>query len=475
VTRGSGVIDAAGVADVLVSCDARIQSVTGTVQGLTGTGIVLRNNGADDLVIAADGGFTFATTMAPGDEYLVTVEQQPADSGRHCSVSNGVGIVGPVGVSDIRVQCRSVGRWIYVSTTETIPGGDPYGTFMFSWDPATDQFQLLAGSPISRAVRAAVAPDGTFAYVHLWKYFAADNRLAAYVIDQSTGALVQVPGAAPLPLDATLADAAIDPSSRYLYYVQYWDDRVFAYAVNATGSITAVPGGRAGDFRDLGGKLAFDPQGRFLFVANRANGTISAFGIDADSGALIEFSGSPYSLAFAPEDLDVEPQGRYLYVTSSSKQLVPYVIDGFDGSTGALRPASVAPFTPTRSTGGSYGFDPNSNRISYIAWCSWSSGECPYAFEVSWGLWHLAVDETGAVHPLGDAEFLTGASQFTAYDTPQFDSSGKFVCFLSTTLQQGGSLGCRLVDATTGALGEGILHWSSLEQSSTVTSFVIAH
>ncbi len=327
---------------------------------------------------------------------------------------------------------------------------------MFARDPATDRFELLAGSPIPRAVRVAVAPDGTFAYVHLWSWGPADNRLAAYVIDQSTGALVQVPGAASLPLDAILADAAIDPSSRYLDYVQNEDDRVFAYAVNATGTITAVPGGRWGDIRYGGGKLAFDPQGRFLFVANRANRTISAFGIDPDSGALIEFSGSPYSLAFAPEDLDVEPQGRYLYVTSSSKQLVPYVIDGSDGSTGALRPASVAPYTPTNSQGGRYGFDPNSNRIFYISWCGMRDlyGWCrPSGLLIPWGLRRLAADETGAVRPLGDEEFLSYLDEFTGYDSLQFDSSGKFVCFQISDMT-GGGMDCRLVDATTGALGE---------------------
>jgi 6-phosphogluconolactonase (cycloisomerase 2 family) len=465
VTRGSGVIDVAAVDDVLVNCHPRIQTVTGTATGITGTGIVLRNNGGDDLVIASHGPFAFSTAMATGDEYHVTVDQQPTDAARHCSVSNGVGIVGAAGVSDIRVQCTVVGRRIYVPTWAPLENSLTYpGIYMFSWDPATERFQLLPGSPIPYGAHIAVAPDGTFAVVHLWRPGTVINRLALYGINL-TGELVPVPDVATLPLDATLMDAAIDPSSKYLYFVQSGDARVFAYGFNATGSLMSVPGGPFGMSGSYGGNhLAFDPQGRFLFVANASARTISAFAIDRGTGALAEFVGSPYSLAFEPQDLNVESQGRYLYVTSPTAQLVPYVIDGFDGSTGALRPASAAPFAPTSLNGGRYGFDPNSDRILYLAWCSGacrcSGPQCPGYGNVTWGLWRLAVGETGAVHPLGDFEYWRVGSEFEGYESPQFDSSGNFVCFLSQVHGVPyGSSGCFLIDATTGALGRQILYW----------------
>ena len=52
-------------------------SIGGTVTGLTGVGLELQNNGADDLVIAADGSFAFATTVVDSTTYDVTISGQP--------------------------------------------------------------------------------------------------------------------------------------------------------------------------------------------------------------------------------------------------------------------------------------------------------------------------------------------------------------------------------------------------------------
>jgi hypothetical protein len=264
-------------------------------------------------------------------------------------------------------------------------------------------------------------------------------------------------------------DAAIDPSSRYLYFVQSGDDRVFAYVVAGGGSLTAVPGGPFGrSGRDGANHLTSDPQGRFLFVANARARTFSAFVIDRGTGALTEFADSPYSLAFEPQDLNVESQGRYLYVTSPTAQLVPYVIEGFDGSTASLRPGPAATFAPASTGSGGYGFDPNSNRIFYMAICGvttcrCSGSWCPSYGNLYYGLWRLAVDETGAVHPLGDFEiWRAGADIGYYYESPQFDPSGKFVCFLYANSSPSSSLDCSLIDATTGVLGRNILDWSGL-------------
>ena len=68
-------------------------TVGGTVSGLTTTGLILQNNGGDDLTIAGDGSFTFATPIASGLAYQVTVHQQPAGAG--CRIENGSGTIGP--------------------------------------------------------------------------------------------------------------------------------------------------------------------------------------------------------------------------------------------------------------------------------------------------------------------------------------------------------------------------------------------
>jgi hypothetical protein len=78
-------------------------TIGGTVTGLEGSGLILQNNGSDDLPIDADGPFTFATPLAPGDSYNVSVFTQP--EGQTCSVTNGSGQVPDVPVTDVTVTC----------------------------------------------------------------------------------------------------------------------------------------------------------------------------------------------------------------------------------------------------------------------------------------------------------------------------------------------------------------------------------
>ncbi len=79
----------------------------GTVSGLTGAGLVLRNNGGNDLAIAASGDFSFVTPLASGAAYGVSVYAQPA--GQSCAVSNGAGTVAGVNVTHVAVSCRGWG------------------------------------------------------------------------------------------------------------------------------------------------------------------------------------------------------------------------------------------------------------------------------------------------------------------------------------------------------------------------------
>lgn len=77
-------------------------TVGGSVSGLTSTGLVLQNNGADNLTVSADGTFTFATAAGAGDPYNVTVLTQP--SGQICTVTNGGGTVQGF-ISNVAVTC----------------------------------------------------------------------------------------------------------------------------------------------------------------------------------------------------------------------------------------------------------------------------------------------------------------------------------------------------------------------------------
>ena len=54
-------------------------TISGSITGLAGTGLVLLNNGTTQLSITALGSFVFGTTVASGGTYNVTVMTQPSN------------------------------------------------------------------------------------------------------------------------------------------------------------------------------------------------------------------------------------------------------------------------------------------------------------------------------------------------------------------------------------------------------------
>ena len=128
VSQGTGTATA-NVRDVQVRCEnlaAATFTVGGSVTGLSGTGLVLQNNGRDDLAVGANGGFTFATAQAGGTAYAVTVRTQPA--GQSCTVANGTGTVASGHVTTVEVRCATAaaglpeGEWKQELCVQARPG-----------------------------------------------------------------------------------------------------------------------------------------------------------------------------------------------------------------------------------------------------------------------------------------------------------------------------------------------------------------
>jgi hypothetical protein len=107
VSGGDGTIGSSNVNNVRVNCASSTFSVSGTVNGLMGHGLVLRNNGGDDLPVNADGAFSFPTQLASGAQYNVTVRTQPSDPNQSCTVTNARGTIGNADVGNVVVSCST--------------------------------------------------------------------------------------------------------------------------------------------------------------------------------------------------------------------------------------------------------------------------------------------------------------------------------------------------------------------------------
>jgi len=107
IANGTGTVGDEDVTDVQVSCHATAFHVGGTVTGVAGSGLVLRNNDGDDLNITANGMFAFSTVVPNGAPYHVTVQRQPAGPWQTCTVTGGAGTATSAEVTSTVVTCTT--------------------------------------------------------------------------------------------------------------------------------------------------------------------------------------------------------------------------------------------------------------------------------------------------------------------------------------------------------------------------------
>lgn len=146
VTNGTGTIGGASVTNVQISCATNGYLVGGTVTGLTGSGLVLQLNGANNLAVtSATPNFSFPTAVPSGSVYTVSVSSQPV--GQTCGVTNGSGTLGGANVNNVIVACTTSVSSSTYSVSASVTGLTGSGLAL----------RLSGGSPVS------VASDGTVA------------------------------------------------------------------------------------------------------------------------------------------------------------------------------------------------------------------------------------------------------------------------------------------------------------------------
>jgi hypothetical protein len=88
-------------------------AISGSITGLSASGLVLTNNGGDSLtVLTGSNSFQFSTPVDSGGQYNVAILSQP--SGLTCTVSRGSGTNVTATVNNIAIACGA--------TTYTIAG-----------------------------------------------------------------------------------------------------------------------------------------------------------------------------------------------------------------------------------------------------------------------------------------------------------------------------------------------------------------
>jgi hypothetical protein len=107
VANGAGTVGSAAITNIAVTCVTRTFQLSATVSGLTGSGLVLDNNGTDDVAVSANGVVSFPKTIDSGAAYSVTVKTAPGNPAQNCSVGNASGTIGGANVTNVVVSCAT--------------------------------------------------------------------------------------------------------------------------------------------------------------------------------------------------------------------------------------------------------------------------------------------------------------------------------------------------------------------------------
>jgi hypothetical protein len=124
-------------------------TIGGTVTGLAaGESVVLQDNGKDNLTVPASGPFTFATTIASGGMYAVTVFSQPTNPAQTCVVTAGAGTA-TANVTAVAVACSTNPVSATIGGTVT---GLVAGTSVILQNNGGDSLTIQASTPAPTSI-----------------------------------------------------------------------------------------------------------------------------------------------------------------------------------------------------------------------------------------------------------------------------------------------------------------------------------
>ena len=105
---------------------ATTYTIGGAVSGLaSGTSFTIQNNGTDSQLISSNGAYTFATALANGTSYVVSVSNQPTL--QYCVVTNGSGTLAGSNIINANIACTAgVNESVLYSFGTGTDGQDPY-------------------------------------------------------------------------------------------------------------------------------------------------------------------------------------------------------------------------------------------------------------------------------------------------------------------------------------------------------------
>ena len=137
-------------------------TLSGTVSGLSASGLVLGNGGQPLAVASGSTRFSYGPILSPGASYGVVVQTQPA--GEICSVSNGIGYAASANIANVVVACAaqafSLGGTVSGLTTAGLVLANGDQTVMVDSGATTFAFSASVAKGSGYAVIVKTQPTG---------------------------------------------------------------------------------------------------------------------------------------------------------------------------------------------------------------------------------------------------------------------------------------------------------------------------
>ncbi|HEV7607872.1 MAG TPA: beta-propeller fold lactonase family protein [Steroidobacteraceae bacterium] len=379
VASGAGTLAAGNISNVTVTCVTNTFTVGGAVTGLAGSGLVLQNNAGDNLTRAADGAFTFATAVASGGAYNVTVLSQPATPAQTCTPTNNSGNVA-ANVTNVTITCvtnpTSVGSAVIGPAGGTVNG--VYGAQIIVPPgalamPVTIGIARDSSNSPAFAVTDVDAVGAIFELTPHGQTFAVPVTVrvpfdAAQVANDADPTLYKAEmagafGALTTTVNGNFLEATVTNFSWLLPGAAATKPRMVYAVANAAGTLslasyrinrttgglsTATSSAAVGDFPT---SVVAHPSGRFLYVTNAGSTTtngiapnsVSVYGLSSINGQIAGLGSTSATRAppgYKPTMPVVHPSGKFLYVINfgsvSSNSGGDIDVFDIDGSKGLL-------------------------------------------------------------------------------------------------------------------------------------------
>ena len=337
-------------------------SLGGTINGLSGSGMVLGDNVGDVFLVTANGNFSFPAMLPAGSPYTISVVTQPP--GLSCGIAGGSGIMGSGNLNNVTISCSkatySVGGHLDGLTASGLvlqdnagddlsvsPGANTY-TFAtavasaapyavsIKTQPAHQVCVVINGSGTISSARisnANIACSATYVYVSNF----GDGTLSQFIVT-STGQLLPM-ATATVTTGTNPTALTLDKGGNNAYIVNKGSANLSQYSIDAAGNLTALSTATVstGNYPN---SVVSDNSGKFVYVSNKGDGTLSLFGIGS-SGALSALTPATLLTGSSPYQLTLTPDGKYAYLSHLQGNISQYSLSN-TGNLNALINAQVS-------------------------------------------------------------------------------------------------------------------------------------